>query len=92
MTAQFLASTTEQKVGPFRKEEEEQVWGRGWGRMKKISSIFDIETWGTYNQLSRDVAQTTGSMGLEIRRQMWARATDLKVISFTDDSGRHGHG
>lgn len=42
-------------VVPFRRiEEEEQVWGRGWGHRKKTNSVFDTETWDIYKQSSKD--------------------------------------
>ena len=38
-------------VVPFRRtEEEEQVWGRGWGHKKKTNSVSDTETWDIYKQ------------------------------------------
>lgn len=56
-------------VVPFRRiEEEEQVWGRGWGHRKKTNSGFDTETWDIYKQSSKDAQQTNGSIDLEIQR------------------------
>lgn len=83
MTTQFLVSTTEYKVVTFRRiEKKEQVCGGGQGHRKKISSVSDIETWGTYRQSSRDVWLTIGTTNLEIRREISARGPHCKVISF----------
>ena len=56
MIAQFLVSTTEYMVVPFRrKEKKEQVWGRGYGHRKKIISVFCSATQCTYKKSSMDI-------------------------------------